>query len=42
MAALNGWTMSGEPTFGQYGAGSTSDKTNLKSVVYLKRDGKNQ
>ena len=42
MAALNGWTMSGEPTFGQYGAGSTSDNTNLKSVVYLKRDGKNQ
>lgn len=42
MAALNGWTMGDKAIFGQYGAGSTSDKTNLKTVVYLKRDGKNQ
>ena len=42
MAALNGWTMNGEAIFGKYGAGSTSDRTNLESIVYLKRDGKNQ
>ena len=27
MAALNGWTMGDKAIFGQYGAGSTSDKT---------------
>ncbi len=42
MASLKGWTMDGEPIFGQYGAGSTSDRTNLESTVTLTRDGKKQ
>lgn len=42
MAQLKGWTMDGEPVFGKYGAGSSSDRTNLESTVTLTRDGKTQ
>jgi len=42
MATLKGWTMPDEATFGKYGTGSTSDRTNLETTVFLKRDGVNQ
>lgn len=42
MAELKGWTSVGEKVFGQYGSGSTGDKTNFESKVFLKRAGKNQ
>tara|TARA_B100000683_G_scaffold246959_1_gene258989 strand:+ start:1143 stop:2156 length:1014 start_codon:yes stop_codon:yes gene_type:complete len=42
MAQLKGWTSPAEKVFGQYGSGSSGDKTNLESKVYLKRGGKAQ
>ncbi len=40
MATQQGWTMADEAIFGSYGAGSTSDETDLVSTVILKRNGK--
>tara|TARA_B100000900_G_scaffold414210_1_gene440235 strand:- start:3290 stop:4294 length:1005 start_codon:yes stop_codon:yes gene_type:complete len=42
MAELKGWTSVGDKVFGTYGSGTTSDKTNFESKVFLKRAGKNQ
>lgn len=42
MATLKGWTSPDKAVFGQYGAGSTSDKTYLESSVILKRNGVTQ
>lgn len=42
MATLKGWTSPDKAVFGQYGAGTTSDKTNLESSVILKRNGVTQ
>jgi len=40
MATQQGWTMADKATFGSYGAGSTSDNTDLISTVVMKRNGK--
>jgi hypothetical protein len=42
MSSLKGWTMPDKAVFGKYGTGSSSDRTNLESTVYLKRGGVNQ
>ena len=40
MATQQGWTMADKAIFGSYGAGSSSDETDLVSTVILKRNGK--
>lgn len=40
MATQQGWTMADKAIFGSYGAGSTSDRTDLISTAVMKRNGK--
>ena len=40
MATQQGWTMADKAIFGSYGAGSSSDRTDLISKVFMKREGK--